>query len=136
MRRPRPIAAVLTLLVFLVLGAAACGGGETVEPLPDTVQGEIPQETLPEGNAEAGATVYEAQACGSCHTFEPAGTEAQIGPNLTESLEGDDAEFIRSSIVNPDAEIAEGFQPNIMPKDYGEKLSDQELADLVAFLQQ
>jgi cytochrome c oxidase subunit 2 len=57
------------------------------------------------------------------------------GPNLDESLQGKNARFIRESIVNPDAEIAEGFQPGLMPKDYGDKLSDQELADLVAFLQ-
>jgi mono/diheme cytochrome c family protein len=116
--------------------AAGCGGGETVEPLPETVEGTIEQETLPPGDAEAGAAVYEAQACGSCHTFAPAGTEADIGPDLGESLEGKDTEYIRTAIVNPDAEVAEGYQPGIMPKDYGEKLSDEELADLVAFLQQ
>jgi mono/diheme cytochrome c family protein len=115
---------------------ASCGGEETVEPLPETVEGTIQQETLPPGDPEAGGAVFEAQNCGSCHTFSPAGTEADIGPNLDESLEGTDAEYIRTAIVNPNAEIAEGYQPNIMPSDYGEKLSDQELADLVAFLQQ
>ncbi|HEX2506097.1 MAG TPA: cytochrome c [Gaiellaceae bacterium] len=107
-----------------------------MEPLPDTVEGTIAQETLPAGEAEAGQAVYEAQNCGSCHTFEAAGTEAEVGPNLDESLEDKDAEYIRTSIVNPDAQIAEGFGPGIMPKTYGEDLDDQQLADLVAFLQQ
>jgi cytochrome c oxidase subunit 2 len=119
-----------------MIALAGCGGSEAVEPLPDTVEGTIEQETLPPGNAEAGATVYEDLNCGSCHTFEPAGTTGELGPNLDESLEGQDAEFIRSAIVNPNAEIAEGFQPNIMPGDYGQQLEDQELADLVAFLEQ
>jgi len=135
MRRLRLLAALLTLL-GIVVAAASCGGGETVEPLPETVEGTIQQQTLPGGDAEAGLPIYEAQNCGSCHTFEPAGTTAEVGPNLDESLQGKDTEYIRSSIVNPDAQIAEGFQPGIMPKTYGEELDEQELADLVAFLEQ
>ena len=135
MRRLLPLIALLTLIAIMSV-AAGCGGGETVEPLPDTVEGTIPEETLPAGEAEAGGAVFEDQACGSCHTFEPAGTEAEIGPNLDETLDGKDAEYIRSAIVNPNAEISEGFQPNVMPADYGQKLEDQDLADLVAFLQQ
>jgi mono/diheme cytochrome c family protein len=120
----------------VTIAAAGCGGGETVEPLPETVEGDIPQQTLPEGNAEAGAAVYERLNCGSCHTYEPAGTTGEIGPNLDETLQGQDAEFIRTAIVNPNGEVAEGYQPNVMPGDYGQQLEDQELADLVAFLQQ
>jgi cytochrome c oxidase subunit II len=75
-------------------------------------------------------------SCGSCHTFGPAGTEAQTGPNLSEPLQDDDPASILESIVNPDAQVTPGFQPGLMPKDYGQKLSEQELADLVAFLSQ
>lgn len=75
-------------------------------------------------------------SCGSCHTFAAAGTEAQTGPNLDESLQDDDPASILESIVNPDAQVTPGFQPGLMPKDYGEKLSEQQLADLVAFLAQ
>jgi cytochrome c1 len=32
--------------------------------------------------------------------------------------------------------VAEGFPPNVMPGSYGEQLSEQELADLVAYLVQ
>ena len=38
--------------------------------------------------------------------------------------------------MNPDAEVAEGFPDNLMPEDYGDKLSDEQVADLVAFLVQ
>jgi putative heme-binding domain-containing protein len=89
------------------------------------------------GNAEAGREVFMSAAkppCGQCHTYEAAGTNAQVGPNLDEVLADKDAAFILESIVNPDAEIAAGFQPGIMPKDYGQKLSEKQLADLVAFL--
>ena len=46
-----------------------------------------------------------------------------------------DAAFIEESISDPNAEVASGFAQNIMPQDYGSQLSQQELADLVAFLQ-
>ena len=121
---------------------AGCGGGETVTPLPETVEGTVPAETgggattIEPGNAKAGKEVFTTAAqptCGSCHTYEAAGTTATVGPNLDESLADKDAAFILESIVNPSAEIATGFT-DVMPKDYGDKLSDKQLADLVAFL--
>jgi cytochrome c oxidase subunit 2 len=78
--------------------------------------------------------VGQTAACGSCHTLADAGTTAQIGPNLDEALQGKDAAFIRQSILNPDAEIAEGFNAGLMPKTYGEVLSDAQLDSLVEYL--
>jgi cytochrome c oxidase subunit II len=104
------------------------------------VSGEVPQEAAPtttlaqEGNAEAGLAVFEEQNCGSCHTYEQAGSTGTTGPNLNESLEGKDPGYVFESIVDPDAEVAAGFQPGIMPQDYEQKLNDRQLADLVAFL--
>ena len=126
------------LLSTFALFVAACGGGDTVSPEPEEVEGTIAEQTVAEGDPAAGKEVYASAqpTCGSCHTFEPAGTTASVGPNLDESLQGKDAEYIHEAIVNPDAEIAEGFNEGIMPKDYGEKLSEKQIADLVAFLQQ
>jgi len=94
----------------------------------------VPQATVPEGEAAAGEAVFTDTGCGSCHTFSAAGTSAEVGPNLDESLQGQDAQYIYEAIVNPDAQIAEGFQPGIMPKTFGEQLDDKQLGDLVAFL--
>lgn len=129
MRRFAPVIAIA-----LVLAAAGCGGGEEAAPTASTVEGTIPTETLPEGDAAAGEEVYSSTGCGSCHVFEAAGSNGQIGPDLDESLQGKDAEYVRESIVNPNAEIAEGFSSGIMPSNYGEQLSDKQVADLVAFL--
>jgi hypothetical protein len=41
---------------------------------------------------------------------------------------------IYESIVYPNAEVAEGFQIGIMPPNFKERLTPQQLADLVAFL--
>lgn len=122
---------------------AGCGGGETVAPVPETVEGTVPTDTgggattIEPGDAQAGKAVFTTAAqptCGSCHTYEAAGTTAAVGPNLDETLAGKDAAYILEQIVNPDSEIAPGFAAGIMPKDYGDKLSEKQLADLVAFL--
>jgi mono/diheme cytochrome c family protein len=107
-------------------GATDTGGGETGEAPPAEAAGD----------PAAGKEVFDSvqPACGSCHTLEAAGSTQTLGPNLDEGLADKDAAFIRESIVNPDAEVAEGFSDGLMPEDYGEKLSDQELDDLVAFL--
>jgi mono/diheme cytochrome c family protein len=88
----------------------------------------------PAGSAEAGRAVFVDAGCGGCHTFAPAGTSGTVGPNLDEVLAGKDAAFIRESIVDPNAEVASGFSAGVMPQNYGDELSPQQLDDLVAFL--
>jgi cytochrome c oxidase subunit 2 len=75
-----------------------------------------------------------ATACGACHTLADAGTSSATGPELDKVLKGKDATFVRTSILKPDAEIAPGFQGGIMPKNYGDTLSPQELDALVGYL--
>jgi mono/diheme cytochrome c family protein len=116
--------------------AAPTGGtsGETAGTTPSETGGGGPK-----GNPAAGKQIFTATAqpaCATCHTLKAAGATQTIGPNLDEVLKGKDATFIEESIVNPDAEIAAGYPDNLMPEDYGEKLDDQQLADLVAFLVQ
>jgi cytochrome c oxidase subunit II len=84
--------------------------------------------------AGGGAQLFASQGCGSCHTLADAGTSGAIGPNLDEVLQGKDAAFIKESIVDPDATIAEGYQPGVMPPDFGERLTDEQLDGLVEYL--
>ena len=129
MRRP-------IMCLALVLLVAGCGGGKEVGPVPNTVEGTVATPTQPKGDAAGGKQVFTAQGCGSCHTFKPAAATGKVGPNLDEALTGKDAEFIHESIVNPNAEVAQGFSAGIMPQNYGQQLSGKQIADLVAFLQQ
>jgi cytochrome c oxidase subunit II len=122
----------LLIVCFGVL-LAGCGGEKTVSPT-GPVEGPLPKAA--KGNAAAGKKVFADSGCGGCHTFKAAGTNGKVGPDLDEALKGKSGDFIKQSIVDPNAEIAPGFGPNIMPPDYGSKLSQQQLADLVAFLQQ
>jgi cytochrome c oxidase subunit II len=84
------------------------------------------------GSAQ-GKTLFT-QQCGTCHALADAGTTAEVGPDLDEVLAGKNADFIRKSIVDPNAEIAPGFQPNVMPGNFGESLSQQQLDSLVEYL--
>ena len=83
-----------------------------------------------------GVTLFAENGCGSCHTLAEANASGTVGPDLDQVLKGKDAAFIHESIVDPDAEIASGFSAGIMPAVYGDQLDDQQLADLVAFLEQ
>jgi cytochrome c551/c552 len=87
------------------------------------------------GDAAAGKTVFEQQGCGSCHTYSKAGSNGKVGPDLDAGLKGKDAAYIKQSITDPNAVVAPGFQPGIMPQNYGKSLSATQINDLVAFLQ-
>jgi mono/diheme cytochrome c family protein len=111
-------------------------GGTTTE---ETTTGEAqapPPPAAAAGDPAAGKAVFAAQGCGGCHTFSAAGTSASVGPDLDEALQGKDPEFVRESIVDPNKEITSGYAANIMPQDFGQKLSQEQLDDLVAFLLQ
>ena len=88
------------------------------------------------GDPAAGKQVFVAQNCGSCHTLAEADATGQVGPNLDEGLKGKDAGFVHTSIVDPNAEVTAGFQPNLMPQNYEEQLSKEQIDNLVAFLLQ
>jgi mono/diheme cytochrome c family protein len=134
---------VRRLALIVVLGAlvAGCGGEETVSPTAETVEGQQPPAPQPQaqGNAAAGKAVFSSKGCNGCHTFTPAGSSSQTGPNLdelpqhAEEAEQPLDEFTRESIVSPDAYVEEGFPAGVMPPWSG---TDKELADLVAFLTQ
>jgi mono/diheme cytochrome c family protein len=111
-------------------------GGTTTE---ETTTGEAqppPPPAAQAGDPAAGEAVFAAQGCGGCHTFSAAGTSASVGPDLDEALQGQDPEVVSEAIVDPNKEITSGYAPNIMPQDFGQKLSQKQLDDLVAFLQQ
>ena len=119
------------LIALGVLLLAACGGEKTVSPTGE-VEGTLPKAA--QGNAAAGKKAFADNGCGGCHTFKAAGTNGKIGPDLDEGLEGKDEEFVKTSITDPNKEIAPGFQPNVMPQNYDSQLSSKQLADLVSFL--
>jgi cytochrome c oxidase subunit II len=86
-----------------------------------------------QGGAVQGKQLF-VQQCGSCHTLADAGTQGQVGPDLDEVLKGKDGAFVRESIVDPNATIAQGYQPNVMPQNFGQTFTDPQLDGLVDYL--
>jgi cytochrome c oxidase subunit II len=136
----RSALAVSGILAGLALLTSGCGAAKTVSPTAETVIGTVAAESTPtvsaKGDPAAGKEVFTSAGCAGCHTFKAAGSNATIGPDLDTALKGKTPDFVLESIVAPNKEIAPGFQPNIMPATFEQSLSDQQLADLVAFLTQ
>ena len=84
----------------------------------------------------SGKAVFTTAGCGACHAFTPAGTDAQVGPNLDKIDPGGQPleDFVRESIVDPNANIVPGYQPNVMPGTFESSLSDKQLDALVQYL--
>jgi cytochrome c oxidase subunit II len=85
------------------------------------------------GAAAQGEEIFTAQGCGSCHTLAAANASGTVGPDL-DKLQNTRAAFVRQSIVDPSAEVAQGFPDGVMPTDFGDKLSPEELDALVKYL--
>lgn len=147
-----PFILVTLILTIAMLGAVEVfakeeehGATETHEPAPEPAPepGPSPEPPPPEpaptttggasGSVEAGKTLFRVSGCGGCHTFAAAGTSGTTGPDLDESLAGKDAAYAEQAIVDPDAEVTEGFAPGLMPR-YGDSLSEEQVDALVQYL--
>lgn len=125
---------VIGLVMSLLL--AACGGGGQQ------------QGATGAGSAERGKALYNqttigpnsAPGCVTCHSLEPdkvivGPSHAHIATVAETAVPGmSAAEYLRESIVNPDAHVTEGFPAGVMYQNYGKDLTEQEINDLVAFL--
>ncbi len=86
------------------------------------------------GAAPSGEELFTANGCSGCHTLKAAGATAKVGPDLGKLGKNANARFIGTSIVDPNADVTKGYKPNIMPQDFKQKLSKEELDALVKYL--
>jgi cytochrome c551/c552 len=155
--RVRPVILVLAASVL-----AGCGGEKTVLPRPSKVTGSVPKQTTSTpsggggtstsstttttggggggggGGAASGKALFTNNGCVSCHTYKPAGSNAQVGPDLdklsqyAKQAKQPLAQFVRTSIVNPNAYVQPGYPRGIMPS--FATLPKSQVDALVAFL--
>ncbi len=90
----------------------------------------------------SGAEISANNGCAACHTTD--GTQV-VGPTW-QGLFGStrtfddgtqvtaDAAYLRMAIVDPRADIVEGFGA-VMPEGYGDRLSDAEIDALIAYIE-
>ena len=156
----------LLLIALFALLLVGCGGGEETTATAESVETTATQtdtgetetgetetgetdtgetetggdDEAVEGDPAAGEQVFASNGCGSCHTFQPAGSSGTTGPDLDELSDLAEnanqplADFTRTSITDPNEYVEEGFPEGIMPA--YDQLSDEELNNLVAFLTQ
>jgi mono/diheme cytochrome c family protein len=115
--------------VAAYVGFAAARAGED--------QGALAQAGL--AGARTGDQIFTAAGCAGCHTLAKANANGDIGPSLDELAQaagdrpGSPEDYVRESLLDPDAVTAEGFQSGVMPS-YEGRLSDEQLQTLVEYL--
>ena len=121
----------LLLALVLLLGLAACGGGDDDEASDEptatetdgaTTDGATTGDDEGEGDPEAGAEVFSTAGCGSCHVLAAANSSGSIGPNLDEASPSFDKVVER---------VTEGS--GAMPS-FREQLSEQQIQDVAAYV--
>jgi cytochrome c551/c552 len=161
--RPKPIVAVGEILMWLLFAlllapAGAVGwaighytghqGGTrtvtvTAAAAPTTTAATKPAPTTTAAAAPSvdAKAIFVSAGCGACHTFKAAGTSAKVGPDLDTAPAADAkkanmalADFVRESIVNPNAFVASGFPKGVMPTNFGASLSKAKIDALVSFI--
>jgi mono/diheme cytochrome c family protein len=108
----------MTIAAFAGGGHAAPAAGPTTTAAP----------------ANRGAEVFAEQGCGSCHTFAPANARGGLGPDLALSLHGRSRDYVLQSIVDPNAKVASGWSPNLMPADFAQRIAPEDLVPLAGYL--
>ena len=146
------------IVTVATLAAAGCssGGDEPAEAAPTTTQAaptttEPPGEfepvgtdlttPLPAGDAATGDQLYNANnSCAGCHSLVE-GVRIQavslfgIAERAGTTREAYSAEeYLRESIVLPCEFLADQAVTCQMPRNYGERMDAQDVADLIAFM--
>lgn len=145
---------------FDVVCAELCGIGHStmrsavtvVEPADFDAWIAKEQETETDGGAAAaggdeaaaGKQLFTDTGCNACHTLADAESTSAIGPGLDELTadaekyggQNDQSpeEYVSSSITDPDAFLVPDFNKGIMPGDYEQQISPEELDTLVKYL--
>lgn len=107
----------------------------TVEIPKESPAGDAGEKKAESGPRKPYATVneiIEAVNCGMCHKV--AEQVGEVGPDLIQIGGKRDREYLRRAILNPNADIAEGYEKDMMPADYGTQLYASEVELLLDYL--
>lgn len=116
---------VILVLSLLLVMVAACGGGEKAPASGGDAD-------VAAGKALFNKTVLgTSPGCVTCHSIESGKTI--VGPSLA-GIASKGEDFIRTSIIDPDADVTEGFPSGTMPSTFKDDLSEQEINQLVKYL--
>ena len=139
-------------LVFVLSFVTACGGGgqqtqqPASQPSPPTEQpAPPPAQTEEELLIARGEQLSKSIGCTACHSTDGTkivgptwkglyGHEVEVVlPDGTETKVVADDEYLRESILDPNAKITKGFQANLMPI-YQGQLSEDDIKAIIAYI--
>ncbi len=120
---------------------AASAGDTSDSPAADTTAPAADPVDVPEalvGDAGNGEAVFSSAGCAACHSTE---STDGVGPGLSgvgttaeTRVDGQTAnEYLTAAIVAPNEFVVPDFAP-IMVTTFADSLSEQEIADVVAYL--
>lgn len=139
-------AAFVILFVSLACATSNFFATPTPAPTPTPVPvGSDLSQPLPPGDPARGEMLFNGQVngqypCSACHgLFEGQVTTCPnlMGIAVRAAMRVSDysaERYIRESIVSPDAYVVEGYTPGIMPQNFAQTMTAQDLADVLAFL--
>ncbi len=141
-----PPAAIPTLAPTAIAappGAPPTAASASADFSADTLYAGLPDtlaELLPNADVAHGGELAVQKGCTACHSLDK--DMKVIGPSFyavgqiaAERVAGEGAAlYLYNSIIHPNQTVVETFLPGLMPQTYGEQLSEQELADLIAYL--
>ncbi len=109
-------------------------GSEVTVSIPTDVPEEDAGEEEGGGRApfETPEAIIAEFTCGMCHKIGDEGGD--MGPDLTHIGTLQDKDYLRRALLDPNADIAEGFMEGMMPDTYGSDLSAKELEMLVDYM--
>ncbi len=133
MRKITWIGIIIALVAALVLTACGGGGGASSGPNPEHGKQLYNSKTL--GSASAAG-------CVTCHNYDATkGDDSKApftqctGTRAATRVPGlSAADYIRESILTPDAYVVEKYKAGDMYQNWAKELSTQDIDDLVAYL--
>jgi cytochrome c oxidase subunit II len=117
-------------VVAAVLAAAGAFAGTLALTAGDDRPQRAPAATA---RANGGLQVFARMGCGGCHTLSAASAHGQIGPDLDAALPAHDRASLRAKITDPYPGRRADLMP-MMPEDFEDRMTAQELDALVSFL--
>lgn len=139
-----PVVLALALLMIVLaafLAAIVQSGHKAVSATPEAVSADSYAARvaglLALGHPQDAEAVVTRYGCVACHR-DGANTVAPSWVGVAERAVSrrppmPAAAYIYESIVNPSAYVVKGYT-DLMPKDFAQRLSDQELADVISYL--
>ena len=113
---------LFVLLLALTVVLTACGGGG----------GETTDSAAKAGEELFAQTVIGSQAgCITCHSLD-AGVVI-VGPSM-DGIGNRGEDYLKESILDPDAQLVDGFPAGTMPQVWGDELTSEQVDQLVAYL--